>query len=322
MDNQLHTPPSIKSSFGALYAGAAFFIWGICPIFWEQLHSVPALEIVTHRVVWSPLFLLPVLFRQKRWGEVSATFRQPRAVLVLLLTTVLISANWLIFIWAINNGYVLQTSIGYYMTPLVNVLLGMVFLRERLRPLQVAALVLAGAGVLYVTLDYGRFPWIALSLGFTFGFYGLVHKLVAVSSITGLTMEMLLLCVPAVGYLVQLNAAGAGAFLHMGTRIDLLLLATILFTAFPLLLFTMGVKAIHMSTLGFLQYFTPSCYFLLGVFYFHEPVSQAQIWTFVLIWIALFFYSTDSILYYRFQKSILKRTIGGATPSLKGEPPQ
>ena len=150
-----------------------------------------------HRIVWSPLFLLPVLAHQKRWGEFAGTLKQPGAILGLLFTTLLISANWLIFIWAINNEHVLETSIGYYMTPLINVLLGMIFLRERLRPLQGAALTLAAGAVFYLTLDYGKFPWIALSLGFSFGLYGLIHKIMAVSAITGLMVEMLLLSAPA-----------------------------------------------------------------------------------------------------------------------------
>jgi len=297
--------PPRESSAGAMYATAAFLIWGISPIYWRELHAVPALEIVMHRVVWSPLILLPVLIWQKRWSELATTLREPRAILALILSTILISGNWLVFIWAINHEHVLETSIGYYITPLINVFLGMIFLRERLRPLQVVALALAIVAVLYLTWDYGRFPWIALTLAFAFGFYSLVHKVVAVSSITGLTLEMLLLSGPAVAYLLHLNGEGTGSFLHAGTKIDLLLAATSLFTALPLLLFTRGTKRLHLSTLGFLQYIAPSCYLLLAVFFFHEAVSKAQIWTFSMIWLALCCYSTDSVLYYRW---VAKRT--------------
>lgn len=297
-DSDLHTPQG-ESSAGAAYAAAAFIIWGISPIYWKELHALPAFEIVMHRVVWSPLFLLPVLAWQNRWGELAGALKNPRSALAMLLSTILISMNWLIFIWAINNEQVLQTSIGYYITPLINVLLGMAFLKERLRPLQGAALALAATGVAYLTFDYGQFPWIALTLAFSFGFYGLVHKVSAVSSISGLMLEMLFLSVPAVAYLSYLHMAGTGAFLHSGVRIDLLLAATSLFTAFPLLLFTIGAKRINLTTLGFLQYIAPSGYFLLAVFYYHEPVSSAQIWTFVMIWLALGCYSTDSVLYRR-----------------------
>jgi chloramphenicol-sensitive protein RarD len=288
-----------ESLTGVICAASAFLIWGISPIYWKQLLAVPSLEIVMHRVVWSPLFLLPVLALRNRWGEFAATFRKPGAVLGLLFTTLLISVNWLIFIWAINNEHVLETSIGYYMTPLINVLLGIVFLRERLRLLQAAALALAAGAVFYLTLDYGKFPWIALSLGFSFGLYGLLHKIMAVSSITGLMVEMLLLSGPALAYLFYLDHLGTGAFLRAGIRIDLLLAATSLFTAFPLFLFTIGTRRLNLSTLGFLQYIAPSCYFLLAVFYYREPVSSAQIGTFLLIWVALCCYSTDSVLFYR-----------------------
>ena len=288
-----------ESASGYLFAASAFLIWGISPIYWKQLHAVPALEIVTHRVVWSPLILLPVLLRQNRLGELIATLKDPRALLVLLASTVLVSVNWLIFIWAITHDHVLQTSIGYYITPLINVLLGMVFLRERLRSLQTAAILLATAGVLYLAVDYGRVPWIALGLAFTFGLYGLVHKMMSVSPITGMTVEMLLLCCPAAAYLVYLHTAGTGAFLHSGVWIDLMLVCTGALTAIPLLLFNVGTKRLHLSTVGFLQYIVPNCLFLLSVFIFHEPISRAQMWTLCMIWLALGCYSTDSVLYYR-----------------------
>lgn len=291
--------PPQESSAGAVYAASAFLIWGISPIYWRELHAVPALEIVMHRIIWSPLILLPVLILQKRWGELATTLREPRALLALILTTFLISGNWLVFIWAINHEHVVETSIGYFITPLINVFLGVIFLGERLRPLQAVALGLAVAGVLYLTWDYGRVPWIALTLAFAFGFYSLVHKVVAVSSVTGLTLEMLLLCGPAIVYLLYLNGEGIGSFLHAGIKIDLLLVATSLFTALPLLLFTRGTKRLHLSTLGFLQYIAPSCYLLLAVFFFHEPVSRTQIWTFSLVWLALCCYSMDSLLYFR-----------------------
>lgn len=288
-----------ESLAGAVYTASAFLIWGISPIYWKELQSVPAFELVTHRVLWSPLFLLPVFFLQNRWGEFIAVIRNPRALATLLLTTILISVNWLTFIWAINNGHVLESSLGYYITPLINTFLGMVFLHERLRLLQVIALALAVAGVVYLTLDFGSIPWIALLLAFTFGFYGLIHKVMAVSSTTGLTLEMALLLGPAAAYIVYLHEIGTGAFLHMGMMTDLLLVATTVFTAFPLLLFSLGTRRLHMSTVGFFQYIAPSCYFLLAVFFFHEPVSVAQIATFCLIWLALVCYSTDSVLYYR-----------------------
>ncbi len=290
---------SRSSALGAVLATGAFLIWGISPIYWKKLGSLPALEIVMHRVVWSFLFLLPVITAIKGWGEFRAVFRKPFLVGTFLLTTSLIGCNWFIFIWAVNHGEVLQTSLGYYINPLINVLLGMIFLKERLRPLQCVAVALAVAAVGYLTVDYGRFPWIALSLSFAFGFYGLIRKKTAVGALTGLVVEMTFLSVPAAAYLVSIHRAGTGAFLHRGIGFDLLLMAAALFTAVPLLLFNLGARRIHLATLGFLQYITPSAFFLLAVFRFKEPITWVQIWTFALIWVALVCYSVDSFRTYR-----------------------
>jgi chloramphenicol-sensitive protein RarD len=196
----------------------------------------------------------------------------------------------------------LQASLGYFINPLVNVLLGMVFLKERLRPLQTVSLVLAGIGVLYLTFHYGEFPWIALSLAFAFGLYGLIRKVAPVSSLVGLSIEMLFLSVPALAYIVFIGSKGTGALFHISIKIDLFLMGTAFLTAFPLLLFTLGARRLNLSTVGFLQYMAPSCMFLLGVFLYNEPLSSAQILTFILIWTALSIYSTDSAMYYRLAK--------------------
>jgi chloramphenicol-sensitive protein RarD len=288
-----------ESLIGVTYAATAFLIWGLSPIYWKELRTVPALETIMHRVVWSFLFLIFVLTFQKCWNEFVTILKTRRTLLTLLFTTIIISSNWLIFIWAVNHEYVLQTSLGYYIAPLVNVLLGMVFLKERLRPLQSASVVLAGIGVLYLTIHYGQFPWVSLSLAITFGFYGLIRKVLAVSSTVGLSVEMLLLSGPAAAYLFYLNSVGLGSFFRMSVKLDLFLMASALFTALPLLLFTRGARRIHLTTLGFLQYIAPSCFFLLAVFLFKEPISSAQVWTFILIWVALCIYSTDSVRYYR-----------------------
>jgi len=217
----------------------------------------------------------------------------------LLPTTMLLGINWFIYIWAVNNEHVLQASLGYFINPLVNVMLGMVFLKERLRPLQTASLVLAAIGVLYLTLDYGKFPWIALSLAFAFGFYALIHKMAPVGSLVGLSVEMLLLSGPASIYILLLDSQGTGALFHMGIKIDLFLMGSAFMTAFPLLLFTLGTRRLNLSTVGFLQYLAPSCMLLLGVFVYNEPLADAQILTFILIWTALCIYSADSIMLYR-----------------------
>jgi chloramphenicol-sensitive protein RarD len=220
-------------------------------------------------------------------------------MLVLLLTTMLVSSNWFVFIWAINSDRILQTSLGYYINPLINVMLGVVFLKERLRPAQLVAVILAAVGVVYLTIKIGRPPWIALFLAFTFGFYGLIRKVAAVNALVGLTIETLLLSLPALAYLGYHYIDGSGAFLRSDGRTDILLMCAALVTALPLLLFTTGARKIHFSTIGILQYIAPSCTFLLAVFVYREPFRTAQLWTFILIWIALLLYSIDSVVYFR-----------------------
>jgi chloramphenicol-sensitive protein RarD len=287
------------SLVGVTCAALSFLIWGMGPIYWKALGDVPSLEIICHRVVWSLLFLLPILFFSNQWREAVSTFKKPRTLLVLLATTILLTSNWLIFIWAINHDYVLQTSLGYYINPLINVLLGVVFLKERLRPLQLAAVLLAAGSVLFLTLQYGAFPWVALLLALTFGFYGLIRKVAPVRAAAGLSLEMFLACWPAAAYLVYLDAIDAGSLFHVSRTIDLLFIGTALVTAIPLLFFNLGAKLLNLSTLGFLQYIAPSCFFLLAVFIYHEPISTGQVGAFVVIWVALVSYSVDSLVYYR-----------------------
>lgn len=302
---QLSKKESLQGVFCAM---GAFSIWGLSPIYFKALHNVPAFEILTHRMVWSFLFLLPLVIFLGRWHEFKTVITTRRTLLILLGTTVLVSSNWFIYIWAINADKILQTSLGYYITPLVNVLLGMIFLKERLRPAQTLAVILAAIGVLHMTVEIGTLPWIALSLALTFGFYALIRKVAPVTPLVGLTIETLLLFLPAVGYLIYLDADGAGAYLRISLKTDVLLMCAALVTALPLLLFTTGSRRIHLSTVGILQYTAPTCAFFLAVFIFDEPFRTAQTWTFVLIWTALIIYSTDSVIYYRRQAKALKQS--------------
>lgn len=289
---------------GVGYASAAFLIWGLSPMYWKVLRNIPAFEIIMHRVIWSFLFLIIILVFQRHLNELIAVLKNRRTFLILFPTTILLGFNWFIYIWAVNNEHILQASLGYFINPLINVLLGMVFLRERLRPLQAVSLLLAVIGVLYLTFHYGEFPWIALSLAFAFGFYGLIRKVAPVSSLVGLSVEMLFLSVPALSYIVFLDKNGTGALFHISIKIDLFLMGAAFLTALPLLLFTRGARRLNLSTLGFLQYLSPSCMFILGVYLYNEPLLKAQILTFVLIWTALFIYSTDSAMYYRLSKNL------------------
>jgi len=293
-----HTKPQTHSLIGSLLVAAAFLIWGLSPVYWKTLVEVPAFEILMHRIVWSFLFILPFLLMRRQKDEFMSIIKKPLILLPLMVTTLFVSCNWFIYIWAINHAKVIETSLGYYINPLGMIILGMVFLREQLRPLQILALLIAASGVLYLTLGYGEFPWIALSLAFTFGFYGLIRKIAPVGALAGLLVETLILSLPALIYLLYLESAGTGTFIRAGLKVSILLMGSSLLTALPLLLFTMGAKRIDYSTSGFLQYFVPSCTFLLAVFVYHEPVSKEKIFTFIMIWIALGIYTVDSVYNY------------------------
>ncbi len=299
----METPDSNRSRSesvsGVICAGSAFLIWGMGPVYWKALRAVPPLEITAHRVVWASIFLLVWIIFGGRRHEFGDALRDPRTLLTLLLTAVILAFNWLLYVWAINNDYMLQGSLGYYINPLINVTFGVLFLRERLRRLQVLSVLLAAAGVVYLTVSYGEFPWIALALASSFGLYGLIRKVAPVGALIGLSVEILLLTAPAAAYLIYLAAKGSGSFLCGSTPIDLLLLGTSVLTAVPLTLFTEGARRINLSTLGLLQYIAPTGIFLLAIFYYHEPFTQAQIRTFIMIWTALVIYSTDSLIYFR-----------------------
>ena len=285
--------------FGLIYAASAFLIWGLSPLYWKALVAVPALEIIAHRVVWSFLFLMGLILLQRRWSEFAEILKSGRMLLTLMLTAILVSANWLLYIWAVNNNYMLQASLGYYINPLVNVVLGLLFLRERLRRPQILAVMLAASGVLYLTIAYGKFPWISLTLALSFGLYGLIRKVAPVGALVGLAVETMLLSPPALIYLIHLNSQEADTILRVSLKLDLLLIGCAPLTAAPLLFFTLGAKRLYLSTLGLMQYIGPSGMFLLAIFHYNEPFSTTQVWTFAMIWAALGIYSTDSVIYYR-----------------------
>jgi chloramphenicol-sensitive protein RarD len=295
------TKPNLDSRtiIGVVYASSAFLIWGISPIYWKAMRVVPALEIILHRIVWSFILLLPLIIILRRWQEFVDALKNYRTLLILLFTAMIVGGNWLLYIWAVNNDYLLQASLGYYINPLVNVVLGMIFLKERLRMLQIVAVLLATAGVIYLTAYFGSFPWIALTLALTFGFYGLIRKVAPVGALVGLTVETLLLSIPALVYIVYLDSQGQGSIFRVSLKLDLLLMGCAPLTAIPLLFFTLGARRLYLSTMGLLQYIAPSCMFILAVFLFREPFAMAQVWTFILIWTALAIYSMDSMRYYQ-----------------------
>lgn len=292
----LHTE---KTRQGVLYGFLAYLIWGFFPIYFKAVAAVPPLEVVAHRIVWSAVFLLVLAGIGGRWGEVRAAFASRQVLLTLAGSTCLIAVNWLVFIYAVGKGHVLQSSLGYFITPLVNVLLGMVFLRERLRPLQVVSLTLAVAGVAVMTVRIGEIPWISLILAASFGLYGLLRKTVNVESLAGLLVETLLTGPLALAYLFWLTSRGMASFPFATERGALLLPLVGVLTATPLLLFASAARRLRLATLGFLQYLTPSLHFALAVLLYHEPFTRTHLLTFTLIWSGLALYSFDAALVYR-----------------------
>jgi len=297
--NAYQTETNQQTAVGGLSAFLAFLIWGLSPIYWKALGRVEAFEIILHRVIWSFVFLMPLVLIGRQWEEFKSAVKNGRILGILLVTSILVGANWLIYIWAVNNGRVLQASLGYYINPLVNILLGMVFLGERMRRPQLLAVALATTGVLYLTLQYGVFPWVSLALAFSFGVYGLIRKVAAVGALVGLTVETLLLTAPAGFWVLYLHQNQSGTFLKSGLSIDLLLIGTGILTATPLLLFNLGAKRITLATLGFIQYTAPTGMLLLGITVFNEPFTRSQAVTFGLIWTALAVYSWDTVRAHR-----------------------
>jgi len=282
-------PTGIGAAIGA------FLIWGLLPMYWKALSAVPALQILCHRIVWSLVFLALVVTVRRGWGGVRQALRSRRDVLLLAAGSVLISINWFLYIWAVNHGHVVESSLGYYINPLVNVLLGFAFFRDRLRRWQVVAIVLAAAGVLNLVWQFGRAPWIALALAVSFGMYGLVRKVATVESVNGLFFETLVLGLPAAGYLGWQEMQGLGALGHLDIGTDLLLISAGVVTATPLVLFAFAARRLRLATVGVLQYIAPTGMFLLGVFAYGEPFSPAHLTTFALIWAGIALYTADGL---------------------------
>jgi chloramphenicol-sensitive protein RarD len=285
---------------GLFYATAAFLLWGIVPMYWKMLQHIPALEILSHRVVWGLVFVAVWMTVRKRWSELREVFRRPRTVAALLASTVFIAANWGLFIYAVNTNRVLATSLGYYINPLVNVVLGLIVLHERLNRRQCFAVVLAALAVILLTVQAGELPWISLVLPVSFGLYSLLRKTVHADAVVGLTFETAALAPFAVAFLLLQEHRGVGALGHQGLTIDLLLIGAGAVTAVPLMLFTLGLRRITLSTAGLLQYIAPSCTFLLAVLLYGEEFSTAHAVSFGLIWVALAIYTLD--LRYRLRK--------------------
>ncbi len=286
--------PSDASLVGVASALGCFGVWGMFPIYFKALGHVPALEVLAHRVLWSAVLLVGLILAQGQWPALRAEFRNLRRLCFYLVTALLISGNWLLYIWAVQHGRILEASLGYYINPLVNVLLGVLFLRERLNPRQWSAVALAAAGVLILVVGHGVLPWISLTLAFSFGGYGLLRKKAGHAATLGLCVETVLLAPLALLFLVALAALGAGALGARNGQTDLLLLIAGPVTVAPLLLFLQATRLLRLSTVGLIQYLTPTLQFLLAVALYREPFTSIHLVAFGCIWLALALYSADA----------------------------
>ncbi len=249
-------------------------IWGLFPLYWKWLQHVPALQLICHRILWSCLILAGVILCMRQTRAFREAALTPSVVGIYTAAALLVGINWLVYVWAVNNGFIVESSLGYFINPLLSILLGVIFLRERLRSWQWLPIGLTALGVLYLTFSYGRLPWIALTLAFTFGLYGLVKKTAPLGSLYGLALETGLLFLPALLYLVYADSIGQGAFLHTGARSDLLMMGAGLITTVPLLMFASAVQRIPLFLVGILQFITPTLQFLIGVLIYQEPFTH------------------------------------------------
>ena len=274
---------------GILYALITYILWGLFPIYWKQLHHVDAAQLIAHRIFWSFVMLTFVVVISRQWKKIRAglnaeVFRWHGFAALLL------GVNWLVYVWAVNNDFIVESSLGYFINPLFSVFLGMVFLKERLRPLQWIPIGLATIGVAYLTYLYGRLPWIALILAITFGIYGLLKKQSPLGSLYGLTLETGLMLLPALAYLTYIGMQGQAAFMAIDTKTDLYLVGAGLVTAVPLLTFAKAAQSIPLTMIGLMQYIAPTGQFLIGVLLYKEPFSHAQAIGFGIVWVALIFF--------------------------------
>lgn len=280
---------------GIWYALGAYITWGLFPVYWRLLAGIPALQLLGHRIFWSFLLLFGIVV-VARQVKVFRSSLNRRVLLIYSVAAVLIAINWLTYVWAVGAGFIVETSLGYFINPLLVVLLGVIFLHERLRLLQWVPIGLATAGVLYLTFAYGSLPWIALTLAFSFGFYGLVKKTAPLGALHGLTLETGILILPAIGFLLFCEFTGTGAFMHTSPLLDVMLVGAGLVTVIPLLMFSSAAQLIPLTMIGILQYVNPTMQFLLGVLIYKEPFDHRRLIGFSVVWVALILFGLEGYL--------------------------
>lgn len=281
---------------GLTYAILAYTFWGLAPLYFKQLSALPALEILLHRIVWSFVFISVLLLFRNGYQRVRQLLKTPKTLRMLMATSMLIGCNWFLFIWAVTNDHMLEASLGYFINPLLYVVLGLIFFQERLRKLQWLALAVAASGVSLAVISYGHMPWVAIALATTFGFYGTLRKKIQVEALTGLFVEtMLILPLAIVYYIFYIHSPSSNLLLN-SAHLNLLLVAAGVVTTLPLLAFSAAAIRIPLSVLGFTQYLGPSIMFLLALFVYHEPFSSAKAMNFAFIWAALLIFTVDGII--------------------------
>ena len=283
-----------KTKLGLVFGVSAYGLWGLFPLYWPLLEPSNPFEIVSHRAVWTLVFCLIILALTKALTATLVTLKRPKVALKLFATSFLISINWLVYIWATNNGHVVEASLGYYINPLIIIAFGVLLLKEKMRTLQWIAVGIASIGVLILTIDYGRLPWIALALAISWGSYGLMKKQLGLGALEGLAIETGISFIPYAGYLIYLGKQGTGQFGHH-VGLTILLISAGAITAIPLLLFNGSTTRLPLSTIGLLQYITPTLQFSIGVWVRHEAMPAARWIGFLTIWIALITLGTDLV---------------------------
>ncbi|AIQ11498.1 EamA family transporter RarD [Paenibacillus durus] len=286
---------------GIIYAVLAYLSWGFLPLYWRLFTAMPAWEILAQRITWSFVFVAVLVTVSKQWKRLKRVGSSRRSAAAIVLCSIFISLNWFLFIWAVNNNHVIETSLGYYMNPLISVLFAVIFLKERLSPGQWLSLFLAGAGVLIMAVQYGHIPWVAISLAVTFALYGLAKKIAKLDVLLGLTGETIIALPVALGYLFYIQSQGTGIFTSLPLFSILLLMLSGVATAMPLFWFAKSMQLLPLSLVGFIQYIAPTTSLLLAIFLFNEPFTEGNLISFSFIWLALIIYS-----FVTFKKSKVK----------------
>ncbi|MEX1221696.1 MAG: EamA family transporter RarD [Idiomarina sp.] len=303
------TDDALRARHGVFFAIAAYTLWGIAPVYFKLIAQVPAFEILAHRIIWAFVIVLALIIGLRRLNRIAPVMKNPSHMLRLLVATLLLGGNWFLFIWAVNNNHMLDASLGYYINPLLNVAIGMLFFSERMRAIQLVAIAMAVTGVLIQIISFGSVPWIALTLAFSFAIYGAIRKRLPVDSITGLWLETLLLLPMMLIYMLMFADSATSDLSANSWGLNGLLMLAGVVTTVPLLCFTAAAQRIRYSTLGFFQYIGPSLMFILAVAVYGEPLAADKLVTFVIIWAALALYSADSLIHQQRQRRANKQAV-------------